>query len=195
MSEALCDPDAIADLARRGEAEALDRIAHCYLEHLRGVGRCACADPASAEDAVQDAFVAARTHLADYRGEGTIEAWLSRMVVNACRMKRRGRKNDPAWNRPLEDAPEPAVDDAHHCVARGELVEHLGRAIATLSERDRWLFLMTEREGRAAPALAEELGVTPAAVRQRLVRIRRALRAELEPVWREWSPGVVRSGP
>ena len=184
---ARCDPDAITELAQRGEAEALDRIAHCYLEHLRGVGRCACSDASSAEDAVQDALVSASTHLGDYRGDGPIEAWLSRMVVNACRAQRRGRKNDPAWNRPLDEAPEAIAEDPHHCVARAQLVEHLGRAVETLSPNDRWLFLMAERKGKNAPELATATNSTPAAVRQRLSRIRRALRSELEMVWRDWS--------
>lgn len=49
---------------------------------------------------------------------------------------------------------------------------------------------MTEREGRSAPDVAMQIGATPAAVRQRLVRIRRALRTELEAVWREWGGEV-----
>ncbi|MCA9549818.1 MAG: sigma-70 family RNA polymerase sigma factor [Myxococcales bacterium] len=183
---ATCDSAVITALAREGAPEALDRIAECYLDHLRGVGRCACGDPQGAEDAVQDALVAAKLHLDDFRGEGTIEAWLSRLVVNACHARRRGRKNDPTWNLPLDTAPEPHAEDAHQCVARAQLVDHLARALSTLSERDRWIFLMTEREGWSAPELAEATGCTPAAVRKRLSRIRGALRQELESVWSEW---------
>ncbi len=41
---AACDPQAIAALTRDGDPAALDRIASCFLERLRGVGRCACGD-------------------------------------------------------------------------------------------------------------------------------------------------------
>lgn len=174
-----CDPQAIAALTRDGDPAAIDRIAACYLDRLRGVGRCACGDAHSAEDAVQDALVSALTHLGDFRGEGTVEAWLSSMVVNACRARHRGRKNDPAWHAELDETtPEHALG-SDECAARAQLLEQVVRALDALPVADRWLFLMAEHEERSAPELAAELGITPEAVRARLTRIRRKLRQAL----------------
>lgn len=182
-----CDPEAIAALTQGGDPAAIDRIASCFLERLRGVGRCACGDATSAEDAVQDTLVSAMTHLGSFRGEGSVEAWLSTMVVNHCRARHRGRKNDPAWNAELDEETPLAHAGADECTARAQLLDHLTRALDTLPARDRWLFLMAEQEGRTAPELGAELGLAPTAVRARLTRIRRALRLELDRVWAEWS--------
>ena len=71
--------------------------------HLLAVGRRVCRDDERARDAVQDALLAAGEHLDDFRGDGSVEGWLVRMVANACKSWRRGRKEDPAWNAPLDD--------------------------------------------------------------------------------------------
>lgn len=180
-----CDPDAIAQLVTAGDGDALERIAACYIGDLLGVGRCACRDPQSAPDAVHDALVSAAEKLDQFRGDGSVKAWLSRMVVNACRCRDRGRKNDPAWNRPLPDEPEsePAVD----APARAELRQHLDRALATLSDSDHALFVASQIDEATAPELGRLFGISADAVRARLKRIRRRLRKALDPVWQEWS--------
>lgn len=50
-------------------------------------------DPSSAPDAVQDARLTATERLSQFRGDGSVKAWVSKMVVNACRCQARGRKN------------------------------------------------------------------------------------------------------
>ena len=68
----------------------------------RLVGKqCSSAD--SAQDAVQDALLAAATHLGDFRGDGSLEGWLSRMVTNACRRMQRGRKADASLHEEFGD--------------------------------------------------------------------------------------------
>ncbi len=178
-----CDARAIADLVARQDGDALTRIAECYLGYLLGVGRCACRDPDRAADAVQDALESAATRLDQYRGDGSVKAWLARMVVNACRCGERGRKNDPAWNHPLSGDEPAARGDA---AAERELSRLMAAALALLDDRDRDLFLLSQVDGATAPELAEIFGCTPDAVRARLTRIRRRLRRELEPVWADW---------
>jgi RNA polymerase sigma factor (sigma-70 family) len=50
-------------------------------------------DEARAVDAVQDAFASAIRRQRQFRGEGTLAAWVWRMVVNAA-LKERGRPRD-----------------------------------------------------------------------------------------------------
>jgi RNA polymerase sigma-70 factor (ECF subfamily) len=45
-----------------------------------------------AEDAVQDAFLSAYKHLAQFRGRARISTWLTAIVINAARMKLRRRR-------------------------------------------------------------------------------------------------------
>jgi len=46
---------------------------------------------ADAEDAVQDAFLSAFTHLDQFRGQAKMSTWLTTIVINVARMKLRRR--------------------------------------------------------------------------------------------------------
>lgn len=158
-----------------------------YREYLLRVGRCACRTGDEAEDAVQEALLAAIVKWDQYRGDGTVRAWLSRMVVNACRCQARGRKADPSWNLPLDEGRGVAGDvDPESAVA----VEQLGAAIAAALDRlsgdDRLLLWMTAIDGASSAEVAEVLALRPDAVRARKARLRKRLREDLGAVWEAW---------
>ncbi len=179
----LCDPAALADEMKAGDLHALDRITRCYGERLIAVGRRHCRDEADAQDAVQDALLAAGKHMTGFRGDGSPEGWLVRLVTNACRRMTRGRKNDPNLHDDVADRPlAAATADPEDLTRRGELMQALGEAMAELSPVDRAILLLAEAEDWRAPEIAEALELSPAAVRKRLSRVRARLRPRLE----EW---------
>ena len=182
-----CDPRELIRMVRAGEIDALDRITRCYGERLLAVGQRQCRDTDRAQDAVQDALLSAGQHLEDFRGDGSIEGWLIRMVTNACRRMQRGRKNDPAWNADLDDAsPVAASTSPEEGTLRGELAVALGDALLRLQPRDRALLLLTDAADWRATELAEALEISPASIRTRMSRARKLLRDELGPLWKEW---------
>ncbi len=188
-----CHPAEIVRLVRAGDLAALDRISRCYGAHLHAVGRRVCGDDERARDAVQDALLAAGEHLDQFRGDGSVEGWLVRMVANACRSWRRGRKDDPTWNAPLDDD-QPACggsggDRPDEGAARSELADALGAALLELPAVDRAVLLLTQVDGWRASEVAQQLGLSPESVRARLSRTRRRLRAELESARAGWSAG------
>jgi RNA polymerase sigma-70 factor, ECF subfamily len=83
---------------RLGELEALYRARH---SHFVRVARAITGDPERASEAVQDAFADAVRARARFRGDGALEAWVWRAVVNAARKSLR---------RPLVEARR-AVDE------------------------------------------------------------------------------------
>ncbi|MCK6530433.1 sigma-70 family RNA polymerase sigma factor [Myxococcota bacterium] len=174
-----CEPEVLAVLARSGDPAALDEATRCYGDRLLVVGRRVCGDPVDAEDAVQAALLSAREHIGEYRGDGRLEAWLRRMVVNACHHMRRGRKNDPEWHDTEAEPPDPTQDPEVQA-ARGELARALAAALAELTPRDRAIVLLSDVEGWTGPELATRLDVSPASIRTRLARARRRLRASIE---------------
>jgi len=177
----LCDPSAIAHQMQRGDLAALDRITRCYGERMLAVGRRYCRDDDAAHDAVQDALLAAGTHLSDLRDQRSPEGWLVRLVTNACYRMRRGRKNDPGLHHDVDDAPVVAGDASPEAEARrAQLAIALGEALVDLSPVDRAVVLLAEAEDWKAPEIAEQLGLSPAAVRKRLSRARAAMRPALE---------------
>ncbi len=174
-----CDSHELVSLLRAGDIQALDRITRCFGDRLLWVGRRYCRNEEEAQDAVQDAMLAAGQHLSDFRGEGSVEGWLVRMVANACSRMRRGRKNDHGLHATELDLP--ARDDTPEELAgRGEIAIVLGELLSSLSPDDRVIVMLAEAEGWTGPQIADELGLTAGAVRTRLTRLRRRLRGALE---------------
>ena len=95
--------------ARARDVEDLYRLQ--YPRFVR-VATAVTGDADSAHDAVQEGFAAALRHRATYRGEGPLEGWVWRMVVNEARRLRARAANrasavDPeaAWNGAPADEP------------------------------------------------------------------------------------------
>jgi len=183
VSAPSCNTDHIASLVRSGEPDALSTIARCCADRLLAVGRQQCRLPSEAEDAVQDALLAASEHLSDYRGDGSIEAWLSTIVARSCARMRRGQKNDPRLHTHTET---PSLgDDPESATARAELRDTLSVALSTLRPQDARMLWMADVEGHTTPELAAAEGLQPATVRARLSRARRRLRAQLSHAVKE----------
>ena len=181
MHRPVCDPGEIIALMRAGDQEALDRLTRCYGQRLLEYGRRKCGDAERAQDAVQDALLAAGEHLQDFRAEGSVEGWLVRMVAHACSRMRRGRKNDPKLHSLVGDVnlvdPQASPEDE---AFRGQLAARLGEVLLELSATDRAVVLLSDAEGYKGPEIAEALGLSHDAVRTRLSRVRRRLRGRLD---------------
>jgi RNA polymerase sigma-70 factor (ECF subfamily) len=62
-------------------------------DRFLGVAYCILRNQHDAEDAVQDAFLSASRHIANFEGRSAVTTWLTRIVINAALMMRRKRKN------------------------------------------------------------------------------------------------------
>ncbi|MEL6344479.1 MAG: sigma-70 family RNA polymerase sigma factor [Myxococcota bacterium] len=173
-----CDLNRTGELVQAGDIDVLERILCCHGEKLRAIGRCRCRTEQEAQDAVQDALLAAGERLESYRGDGDVVAWIGRMVANACHRMRRGRKNDPALH--ATDAPLASQDNPERAAGRRELAEALVDALSTLKPEDQTLLRLAAVDGYTGPELAVEMNLSAQAVRARLSRARRRVRRTLE---------------
>ena len=100
------DDDALVERARRGDLDAYEQLVH---QHQTIAFRTAClvADPADAEEAVQDAFLKAYRALGRFRRGAPFRPWLLQIVTNEARNRRRahGRRAALAL-RAAEERPE-----------------------------------------------------------------------------------------
>ncbi len=174
----VCDPEAIVALMHAGDMAALDRITRCFGDRLVEFGRRRCAE--KGEDAAQDALLAAGLHMKDYRGTGSVEGWLLTMVANACARMQRDRKNSTSLHVSLDTFEARSDDNPEALAARSQYVGMLAEALQVLSPADRAMIMLSDGEGWKGPEIAEHLQLSPAAVRTRLSRARRKLKAELE---------------
>jgi RNA polymerase sigma-70 factor, ECF subfamily len=176
----VCDSEELLRAMRAGDLQVLDRMTRCFGERLLAVGRSRCRSEEEAQDAVQDALLSAGEHLDSFRGDGSVEGWLVRMVANACSHRRRGRKNDTSIH--STDVLLSSSDlSPEKRVSHAEVAEVVGQALLRLPPKDRALLLLSAGEGFTGPELASRMGLSPTAVRVRLTRIRARLREDLGP--------------
>jgi len=153
----------------------LDSLETAYRSHyarLLHVAAAIVGDPDLAEDAVQEAFVRAIRRRQGYRGRGSVEAWLWRIVVNAAR-DAGGRKGDL----PTDEIPEPPAvsgptDD----------VSELRAAVSSLPERQRLVLFLRYFAELDYRTIAQVLEISPGTVGATLNSAHSTLRRNIEGV-------------
>ena len=129
-----------------------------------------------ANDAVQEAWVAAWRQLGSLADRGRFDPWIDQIIVNACRMivRRRARVREirmPDGFDVSADAPGP-----DHIAER----EALERAFDRLSVDQRSILVLHHLERRSLASIAGVLGVPVGTAKSRLHAARAALERTLE---------------
>ncbi len=167
--------------AVEGDREAFGMLVQSFAGAARRVARAVLRDPDDADDAAQDAMVAAFENLHRFDRARPFGPWLMRIVANAARdrLRRRAvRRAEPLHERLPATDPQPS-----DVVERRALGERLREALAQLPERRRLAVVLFEVEGYSSGEIAEILRVPEGTVRSELFHARRALRALLKS-WR-----------
>lgn len=184
QTDPYCSAKNLIRMVQEGSPDALDRLTRCYGARLLSAGVHHCRTMEEAEDAVQDALLIAHEKGSTFRGEGSLEGWLIRIVARACRRMSRGQKNDVTVHDAVVELStrEPSPVDLS---CRGETGRVLQEELLQLNPTDRMILLLSGVEEWTAPEIAGELGLTPGAVRTRLSRLREKLAASLSVTWEE----------
>lgn len=152
-------------------------IARLYEQRFRAFVAGAYAvvgDPEAARDVVQEAFARALRERRRFRGDGSLEAWLWRIVVNVARdTARRSRFADLSADELVEIAPLGAAPRAADL--RGEL--------RALPERQRLAVFLHYYADLPYEEVAELLGVAPGTVAASLNAARKTLRHRIEEAY------------
>lgn len=129
-----------------------------------------------AESLTQDCFLRAHTAQASFRGECAMSTWLMRIAVNLVRDHQRSMKLR-FWRRAaMLDAsemsdrlPDTQSSTEHRLIAQ-ERVATVWRAVETLSERQRSIFLLRFVEELELPEIAEAMRMNVNTVKSHLYR-------------------------
>lgn len=175
------DDLALARRAGLGDRQAFAVVVERHGPAMFRFARRVLFDDGDAEEAVQDALVAAWRNLADFRGDAALRTWLLRLTLNKAHNLRRRRRPEP---RDLSvDRSVPAPDDPAHETIGHALVAALDEALATLPLNQRVAWLLREIDGLTYDEIAEVMHTSRDAVRGQLHRARVALAERLAP-WR-----------
>ena len=167
----------------QGHTAMFELLMRRYNERVYRAARAIVRDELEAEDVMQQAYVNAFAHLAQFNGAARFSTWLTKIAVNEslARLRRRGRHEtfdeelsnvEPFMSRNVPENPERQAFS-------GELRGLLEWAIDTLPDGMREVFVLREVEGLSTSEVAESLGVSDDAVKTRLSRGRAALRRVL----------------
>lgn len=199
MSRAPFD-DALSDAVLVDRAAAGDEPAFATLvaRHQASVFRLARAmtrSHQSAEDVLQQTFLAAWQALPRFRGDSSVRTWLLTIARHA------------AWHR-QQDASRDAIDDTpidelgvragwgavgpEELAMRAETRDRLTAALARLEPDDRAILTLRELEELSGDETANALNLTLSAMKSRLHRARLRLAAELRATTHEGGPHAAR---
>jgi RNA polymerase sigma-70 factor, ECF subfamily len=165
----------LVEAARRGDHEAFEVLATSTADRLYAVARLIVRDSGLAEDAVQEALVRAWRQLPSLRDPDRFDAWLYRLVVNACADQGRQHRRWSKQVRPL--VLDASVGDETGSVADREQLE---RGFSRLKPEQRAVVVLHYYIGFSAAEIAGILGIPQGTARSRLHYATEAMRAALQ---------------
>ena len=182
------DADIPARIAR-GDQPAFEALMRRYNSRLFRTARAIVKDDSEAEDVLQDAYLHAYRHIAEFRGDSQLATWLTRIVINQALGRLRKQKRDrvvvpfPESRDGVDGPPVSVADDKAElpprATLRAEIRRLLERQIDELPIAFRTVFIMRDVQDMSVQETAECLSIPPATVRTRLFRARALLREAL----------------
>jgi RNA polymerase sigma-70 factor (ECF subfamily) len=173
----------LLDLAANGDVEAFDALLRPRLARLYRMAVAITRSEANARDAVQEASVHAWRELPRLRDRDRFDAWLSQILVNACRSLLRKERRVSVREIDVETI---AADGGGGSYATRSGVEALPetdlirRAFVRLDPTVRALLVLHYVEERPLAEIGKILGRPVGTIKWRLSNARRALTRALE---------------
>ncbi|WP_160286170.1 RNA polymerase sigma factor [Pseudomonas knackmussii] len=193
---AAADADLLARL-RNGEEQAFRELVDTYQGAMRAVAY-AIVGASGADEVVQDAWLAVVRHLDGFQERSSLKTWLLTITANTAKSRLRQVRREVS----LDDLPAPhgSIDDSRFAadghwsaaplawhsdspealLAEDELRECLEKTLLSLSEMQRSVLLLRERQGLELEDICNLLELSLSNVRVLLHRGRLKLFATLE---------------
>ncbi len=185
----LVDESRLIACSQRGDLAAFNALVECYQRQVYNLCLRLLISAEAAEDATQEAFIAAYRRIDSFRGGsfrgGSFRAWLLRIAANASYDELRRQRRRPAAS--LEGGlatqgaagiPSGAAGPEEE-VLRLELHVHLQEGLATLLPDQRLAVILRDIHGLSYDELAEAMHCSLGTVKSRIARGRARLREYL----------------
>lgn len=187
MTTPIESPETISDFAVidevvRGNREMFEVLVRRHNQRLFRVGMAFLGRRELVEDAMQNAYLKAFLHLPRFRRSAAFATWLTRIMINECRMllRRQNTGREDEW---LEEdhaaIPDEQVAPAGQSLSLNEMKTLLERAVNELPGNYRTVYVMREIEQLNTAETAECLGLSVENVKVTLHRAREQLKTQL----------------
>ena len=186
------DEHLLVTAAKGGDQTAFEELVNRYEKKIFRLTMNITRNNEDAEDAMQDAFMKAYSHLGTFQEGSRFYTWLVRIAANEALMRlRKRRPNQFSLDEPIEGDEEvipreiedwgPSPEQRY---AQSEMREILNNVIDQLTPDFRVVFVLRDIEGLSTEETASTLGISVAAVKSRLLRARLRLRQKLDRYFR-----------
>lgn len=178
---AMTDADVVARVLA-GETALFEILLRRYNQRLFRIARSILRSDDEAEDAVQQAYINAFTHLSQFAGDAAFATWLTRIAIHEALARTRQRtrraetdlEEQEQMNRLVSDRRSPEEQAADR-----ELTGLVEAAVDELPELYRTVFMMREVQQLSTAETAACLEVSEESVKVRLHRAKAMLRDNL----------------
>ena len=184
--------------AQSGDMGAFEALVERHRDRVYSLALRMTRSEADAAEVVQETFLSAYQHLADFRGEAAFGSWVHRIAANHALMRLRHSRVVKGAEEELKGQPEfteggrlaefPESDwsrRADQKVLDAELRRAIQQAADALPEDYRKVFLLKDMDDLSYEEIAELLGDSVPAVKSRLHRARLALRDAIDRFYNE----------
>lgn len=162
--------------AKRADTAAFEQLYRRHVDRVYGLCLRMTGNVAEAEDCTQEAFIQAWKKLDKFRGDSAFGTWMHRVAVNTVlgRMRKLRREQDRFRTTDAAEPESPAT-----VADTGELRD-LSRAVDSLPEGARHVFVLYAVYGYSHDEAASMLGIAPGTSKAQLHRARRLLAQQLD---------------
>jgi RNA polymerase sigma-70 factor (ECF subfamily) len=160
-----------------GDVAVFELLMRRHNQRLFRVARAVLRNDAEAEDVVQETYLRAYAHLAQFEGRSSVATWLSRIAFHESLRRRRQRRRsrvaaDVDVNAAAITDMESHVDDE---LVRADVRKTLGESIDALPDALRAVVMLRLVEGLSTRETADSLHISEANVKVSLHRAKRML--------------------
>jgi RNA polymerase sigma-70 factor, ECF subfamily len=189
MGTAVADFDGAPEALALHHQSGVQELTNIFVDRWQSLYRIAMRElenPADAEDAVQDAFLSAYTHLDQFKEQARMSTWVTTIVINSARMKLRRRPrqvhvalSDQSQDHDSEQVLEVLRDhrpNPEEVSQRNELTERAVRFTILISPTLRRTFQLRDVYGLSIRDTAKLLGAPNGTVKAQTARARAKLK-------------------
>ena len=167
---------------QRGKAKYQKLLYERYAPKMLGICMRYFRSREEAQDALQDGFIKVYTNIGSFKGKGSLEGWIRRIMVNTSLNLHRDnlkRMYHADIDSELVQVADSSVDfDRFN-------VEDIMRLVQELPDGYRVVFNMYDIDGYSHKEIADALGITVNTSKSQLLKARRRLRDQLEKLHNE----------
>jgi RNA polymerase sigma-70 factor (ECF subfamily) len=178
----------VIERAQAGDAAAFDQIITVFQRKVVSTAWRVLGNQEDALDAAQEVFIKLHRYLHTFRTDQDFNAWLYRLIVNACHDTRKKRPRHISLEEERERGSLDhlrATDDVEASAVAAEDERIIARALETLSEKEKAALVLRDFEGLSTEEVAKILGSSPTTVRSQICSARAKIKLFRDRVMRE----------